>query len=174
MVPWVEEPVGEDAWSIMLVKVIDPQNLGAIIRSAAYFDIPRMYLSDGCAPLTPVVSKASAGALEFFHPRISVCRKPNGFLDAARSLGVQVLATGAAGLPHVNIQTVPPTGKRSLLLFGNEGGGLRRSILDRCGGTVNIPVAPQIQHLGLDSLNVSVAAALIMSQIRGITSRGTS
>lgn len=163
----VEQPVEGDSCAAVLVDVIDPQNLGAVIRSAAYFGIPQLYLSGGCAPLTPVVSKASAGALEFYHSRIAIVPKINRFLDTARSAGFRILATGASwGGGRVDTQEALHESRKTLVLFGNEGSGLRPSILERCDATLTIPVSSLEAHeFGLDSLNVSVAAAIVMSQM---------
>ena len=149
---------------LLLVDVSDPQNVGAIVRTAAFFACDRLFLGGNCAPLSPLVSKASAGALEYYHPQIRQVPKVGAFLDILKPEGYKIVATGTSS----EKETVNLSADKTLVILGNEGDGLRQSILDRCNRTVCIPGSPSAASLGLDSLNVSVTAALILATMKGI------
>lgn len=160
--PTVDGPEGLGKVAMLLVDIGDPQNLGAIIRSASYFGLPRLYLTDGCSHASPTVSKASAGSLEFYHHQMRICRRAGAFIDAAKQDGWLVLGTSPTledGLGEVLHDDRP-----KLVVMGSEGEGLKQSILDRCDRMVTIRGSLEAARMGLDSLNVSVAAALLLQR----------
>lgn len=159
----IKKPTRENA--LLLYRVGDPQNLGSIIRSAAYFGLSRLLLSTECAALSPVVSKASAGALEYYCSRMARVKRIHEFLDDASAAGIRVLATGQ--FPKKSI--FPITGLKgeqpNLIIFGNEGAGLPPSLVERSEASLLIPADPQALQQDLDSLNVGVAAGVVLSSL---------
>ncbi|HUF48060.1 MAG TPA: RNA methyltransferase, partial [Vicinamibacterales bacterium] len=85
-------------------------------------------------------------------------------LAAARQAGVCVLATtSAGGVPVADADLTPP----SLVLLGHEGTGLPADLVAAADGVVSIPM-----RAGVDSLNVAVAAALVLDEARRQRARG--
>jgi 21S rRNA (GM2251-2'-O)-methyltransferase len=148
--------------ALALDEVTDPQNLGSILRSAFFFGVDEVIIcSKNSAPLSPIVSKASAGALE-----VMTVRSANNLmrlLDDSKSAGWQVVGTslgeGAIALESLPLQQ--PT----ILVMGNEGHGLRQSILSKCDHKVHIPCGRGSNAL-VDSLNVSVATGVLLDHLR--------
>jgi 21S rRNA (GM2251-2'-O)-methyltransferase len=155
-------------------RVHDPMNLGAIIRSAHYFGISRILISphDTCG-LTPVVSKASSGAMELIN--ITSVKSMAACLQAARTHGWDVVGAAApeSSSLHVsrpNVKVVDcrrwQIGTPTILLLGNEGHGLSEDIEATCTQFVAIHGAhPSQLHGGVDSLNVGVAAGVLLHRI---------
>ena len=139
---------------IALDQVEDPQNVGAITRSAAFLKADGLLiLRDKAAPLSAAVSKASAGALEYF-PMIQVTNlsealeklKKNGFF-----------AAGAAWDEDSEDFRDAAVTDKMVLVLGNEGQGLRQLTRKRCDYLVHIPGDERAE-----SLNVSAAAAILI------------
>lgn len=172
-----------------LDEVTDPHNLGACLRSAWLLGVDGVVLSQrNCAPLSPAASRASAGALEHMAagpvPRIALVRNLATALQALQQVPRQpaqhssaapvwwrVLAAAAAA-DSVTACAPRQLGRREgvgqLIVLGSEGKGVRTNVLAACaGGVVAIPHArgsgAGSASLGaVDSLNVSVAAGLLM------------
>lgn len=140
---------------LFLDEVTDPGNLGAILRTAAAAGASVVLPERHAVGLTPTVSKASAGAIE----RVRVARVGNvaQFLERAKKAGFWVWGAEMGGEP---LHRADLSGD-ILLCLGAEGSGLRRLTKETCDGLVSIPMAP-----GAGSLNVSVAAALLLYEAR--------
>lgn len=148
---------------IALDQVQDPQNLGSILRSAAFFGALGVILpQDRSAQVTPAVIRASAGGAA----RVPVVRVVN----LARALR----ACADAGV--VPVGAVARDGKRPadvpgdvpvVLVLGSEGEGLRRLVREACQVLVTIP-SPG----GFESLNVGVAAGVLMHALVGRSRSG--
>jgi tRNA(Leu) C34 or U34 (ribose-2'-O)-methylase TrmL len=112
------------------------------------------------AAVTPAAVKASAGAIEL----LPVAQVTNtvAFLKQAKDTGFWVY--GAAGEARASYLQLDLTG-RVALVFGAEGRGLRPLVARTCDALAAVPIAPQV-----DSLNVSVAAALFLFEARRQTS----
>jgi 23S rRNA (guanosine2251-2'-O)-methyltransferase len=154
------EPVGLDeleagpgAVVLMLDQVTDPQNVGAILRSAAAFGAKGVILQDRHAPrFTGALAKAAAGALE----QIPVARVVNlsRALDELTDAGWRAVGlTGASGQDLADVLDGRPT----VLVLGSEGEGLRRLVSEHCDELARIPMPG-----GFESLNVSAAAAVAL------------
>lgn len=137
---------------ILLDNMDDPRNLGAIIRSAAGFNIDGVILiKDRCVGLTPSVYKTSAGAAEMI-PIARVTNSSNtinllkekGFIIVGIDLG--------SDIPCYNYKFDSP----AILVLGGESKGIRRLTLKNCDQLIKIPISEKIS-----SYNVSVAAAII-------------
>jgi 21S rRNA (GM2251-2'-O)-methyltransferase len=156
---------------LMLDSILDPGNLGAIIRSAAFFGVNAIALIDhNLAPFSPVTLKASSGAAEYMkYLRI---KKDYEFVKRSKSNGWKFAAVApeSASASRVVLDAVRlKLAERALmegpcvLMLGGEGDGLRTRLQKAADGMVGIKGAGNLNaEYGLDSLNVSVAAALMM------------
>ncbi len=145
-----------DALILLLDGITDPQNLGAILRSAEQFGVDAVLLPKRrSAGLDSRVVRASAGATAHL-PVIEGVNLAEA-VAALQSRGVWVYAADAKGTaaPQLRLE-----GKVALVM-GSEGSGVRRLVRDRCDGLISIPTRGQ-----LDSLNVSVATGILLYEIR--------
>ena len=153
--------VGSDAplW-LALDEVSDPQNLGALLRSAFFLGVDGVLVSakNSCS-LTPVVSKTSAGAMEL--SPVFAARNLPRTLEAAKESGWQVV--GAALDNSVSPSELPHT-EPTVLVLGSEGHGLRTMVQRACTALVRIPGGTSdVEDAELvDSLNVSVAGGILL------------
>lgn len=138
---------------LMLDQVTDPQNVGAIFRSAAAFGARGLVLQDRHAPpLTGALAKAAAGAIEVVpHARaVNLSRALEQLTDAGwRTVG---LAGEAEGALEAVLDARP-----TVLVMGSEGEGLRRLVAEHCDALARIAMPG-----GFESLNVSAAAAVAL------------
>lgn len=137
--------------------VTDPQNLGALLRSAEGAGVTGVVLPRHRAVhVTPAVTKAAAGAVE--HLPMAVVAGLPAALARARDRGLWVVGLDAAGedsLFDLGLATEP-----LLLVLGAEGTGLSRLARQRCDVLVRIPLRGR-----LPSLNVAAAGALALFEI---------
>jgi len=161
-----DDPSAPKIW-LVLDEVVDPQNLGALLRSAYFLfenNIGILVCSKNSAPLSPVVSAASAGALELFEGVFSTSNLPKT-LSMAREDQFQILGATMSNidaitsweLSEVEIQEDRPI----VLVLGSEGHGLRTLVARACTQFVQIPGNIDAAT-GVDSLNVSVAGGILM------------
>jgi 23S rRNA (guanosine2251-2'-O)-methyltransferase len=145
-----------DPFLVALDEVTDPQNLGAVCRTAEVAGATGVILPlRRSAEVTPAVCKASAGAVE--HLAIAQVRNLADFLaDAKRSECWCYGAAAGAKTPYRS----PDYRGGVVLVLGAEGKGLRPRVRDGCDALVALPVQGRI-----DSLNVSAAAAVLMYEI---------
>ncbi|MGF1521938.1 MAG: TrmH family RNA methyltransferase [Leptolyngbyaceae cyanobacterium] len=138
---------------IVLENLQDPGNLGTLIRTAAAVGSDGLWLSENSVDLThPKVLRASAG--QWFRVHKQVLPDVSAKLAAWKDKGCQVLATAAnSAIPYWDIDFTLPT----ILLLGNEGGGLSTELRSTATRVISIPMAPAVE-----SLNVSIAAAVIL------------
>ena len=141
---------------VALDEVTDPQNLGAVCRTAEVAGATGVILPERrSAEVTPAVCKASAGAVE--HLAIAQVRNLADFLGAAKQAECWVYgADAAARTPY----RAPDYRGGVVLVLGAEGKGLRPRVRDACDDLVALPVRGRIE-----SLNVSAAAAVLMYEI---------
>jgi 23S rRNA (guanosine2251-2'-O)-methyltransferase len=145
--------VSEAPFLVALDQVQDPQNLGAIIRSAACAGADGLIFPERrAAEVTPAVCKASAGAVE--HLPIAQVRNLADFLAGAKARGLWCY--GADGDSSLDYRKVDFSGGLVLVL-GSEGRGLRPRVAKACDGLVSLPLRGQIE-----SLSVSAAAAVLL------------
>eukprot|EP00002_Diphylleia_rotans_P037300 TRINITY_DN8320_c0_g1_i2.p1 TRINITY_DN8320_c0_g1~~TRINITY_DN8320_c0_g1_i2.p1 ORF type:complete len:329 (+),score=55.17 TRINITY_DN8320_c0_g1_i2:60-1046(+) len=145
---------------IFLDQITDPQNLGAILRSAHFLGVDMITVSrDGVSSLTPSVSKASSGASELME--IYVLPKPSETLQLLASKGWDVIGTEASSTHTTPLQNLKMT-KPTIIVFGSEGDGLRPVIKKSCTMLTTIQSQCSYDDSTVDSLNVSVAAGIIL------------
>jgi 23S rRNA (guanosine2251-2'-O)-methyltransferase len=145
------------AFLVALDGVTDPQNLGAVMRSAETAGATGMILpTHRAVGLTPAVAKAAAGALEYL-PVAFVSGVP-GALDRARRAGVWCAGLDAGG--EQSLYGLSVADAALVLVLGAEGRGLSRLARARCDVVASIPM-----HGHLGSLNVSAAAAVACTEI---------
>ncbi len=141
---------------LVLDGVTDPRNLGAVLRAAegagaSGVVVPR----DRAAGVTAAAVKASAGASE--HVRVARETNLKRAIEEMKEAGLWVYAAEAGGTPYTRLDLTGPLG----LVFGSEGRGVRRLVREACDGTVAIPLLGNV-----GSLNVSVAAAVLLYEVR--------
>lgn len=155
----------------VLDRVTDPRNLGAVARSAEGAGATGVIVpAHGAAVVTPAVARASAGAVE--HVPIAVVTNLARYLEEVK--GADLWVFGAASLENTgdgNAQSMWETDLTGgvALVLGAEGKGLRPLVRRTCDGLVSIPLSGRIE-----SLNVSVAAAVLLYEARrqrGLLSR---
>ncbi len=131
----------------------DPRNLGAICRVADAAGAHGLAITSRGSPgVTPVVCKASAGAVE--HLAVTRCDSMAGFLLEARQAGRTVVGTDPDGTVDYRAAAIPAD---AVVVLGSEGAGLRPRIAAACDTLVAIPMRGRVQ-----SLNISVAAGLVL------------
>ena len=141
---------------VALDEVTDPQNLGAVCRTAEVAGATGVILPERrSAEVTPAVCKASAGAVE--HLAIARVRNLADFLAQAKAADCWCYGAAArATTPY----RAPDYSGGVVLALGAEGRGLRPRVRDACDDLVALPVRGRI-----DSLNVSAAAAVLVYEI---------
>lgn len=154
---------------LMLDQVLDPGNLGAILRTASFLGVNAVAISKkSSASLTPVALKASAGACEAL--TLFSIEAPANFLAQSKKAGWKIYAavpaaTRSTRRKQVDLEDVetsdPLHEDPCVLVVGSEGEGLPRAIKSQADYEVNIP--NQSGSGVVDSLNVSVATALLCS-----------
>jgi 23S rRNA (guanosine2251-2'-O)-methyltransferase len=142
-----------DPLIVALDEVQDPQNVGAIARTAEVAGATGLVLPERrSAEVTPAVCKASAGAVE--HLAIARVRNLADFLADAKEAGCWCYGAAADGaVPY----TDPDYSGGMVLVLGAEGKGLRPRVAAACDALVSLPVRGRVQ-----SLNVSAAAAALL------------
>jgi predicted rRNA methylase len=149
--------VGKMAFLVVVDGVTDPQNLGALLRSAECAGVTGVVLPrHRSAHVTPTVTKVAAGAIE--HVSVAVVPGVPGALQELERLGVWTVGLDERGSePVFNLQL----GDRPVaLVIGAEGRGLAPLTRQRCDVLARIPL-----HGSIDSLNVSAAGAVAMFEV---------
>ena len=138
---------------VILDEIEDPHNLGAIIRSAAASGFGLIIIPErNSASVTDTVIKVSAGTVF----KIKIARVKNIANSILRMKKEGFWITGADIDGNSDYASYDYTGK-SAIVIGNEGRGMRKLVKEKCDDTVRIELSN-----GVESLNASVAAALIL------------
>lgn len=146
---------GEPPLIVLCDGVTDPYNLGAIIRCAECCGAHGLIIPKRrAAGLTPLVTKASAGAIE--HLAVAKVANIAAAVEQLKEAGVWVYAAEADGSGLYETDLTGPVA----LVMGSEGNGVSQIVRKSCDGVVSIPIYGRV-----NSFNVSTAAAIILSEI---------
>ncbi|HUI64309.1 MAG TPA: 23S rRNA (guanosine(2251)-2'-O)-methyltransferase RlmB [Bacteroidota bacterium] len=147
------EAKGEKGLILILDEIEDPQNLGALIRSAECCAVHGVvFPKHHAASVTSTVIKASAGATE--HMMMAEVTNIVNTIDQVKKAGYWTVGLASdGGKTFSEIDYTTP----SAIVVGNEGKGIRRLVREHCDYLVHIPMYGR-----LDSFNASVAGALVM------------
>lgn len=144
-------PEGDRRPVVVLDQITDPQNIGAIFRTAAAFGARAAIVQERrTPPLSGALAKAAAGAVETL-PCVKAVNISRA-LEALQDLGYY--CAGLAGEGAQPISSLPKDRPIALVL-GAEGAGLRQLVGQTCDGLFRIPI-----DASMESLNVSTAAAV--------------
>jgi len=146
--------LGKGGFVVALDNVLNPHNIGALLRSAAYFGATGMLVgSDVERSLTPATVRIAEGGAE--HVPVCFVSDMSDALDRLTSAGAEIVGADAhEGLPLAETHFAA----RSVLVLGSERSGLSSNVHKRCTKRVRIAGAGHIE-----SLNVSVAAGIVMA-----------
>lgn len=148
----VAKQKNESPFIVILDKITDPMNLGAIIRSAACAGAHGVIVQQHRAVgLTPSAVRASAGAVE--HVKVARVTNINQTIRDLRKMGVWIYASDSKGEDYRKVNF----SGACALVIGSEGEGVSQLTLELSDKTVSIPMSGVI-----DSLNASVAAGILM------------
>lgn len=146
----------KEKFIVALENISDPGNLGTILRSCDWFGIKSVILSNDCAELyNPKVVRASMGAV--FNIKIVENIDLIGEIHELKNNGFTINVADMNGIDY----TQADWNRKSLIVFCNEANGPTKELINLCDTKITIPKKGKI-----DSLNVSAAAAVILSQIK--------
>jgi 23S rRNA (guanosine2251-2'-O)-methyltransferase len=144
------------AFLLVLDGVTDPQNLGALVRSAHALGAQGVVIpKDRAAGVTPAAFKAAAGALE--HCPVARVTNLSRALDQMKERGIWTVAFAAEG--ERDLATIDLTVPIALVL-GSEGEGVRPLVRKTCDHVARIPMAGKV-----GSLNVAAAGAVALYEV---------
>jgi len=150
----IAEERGEPPLIAIADGITDPYNLGALIRCAEGLGAHGLIIPKRRAVgLTPLVSKASAGAIE--HLAVAKVTNLAQTVKMLQERGVWVYAAEAGGSDYDKTNFRGPCA----LIFGSEGDGVSALLKERCDGIVSIPMKGKV-----NSFNVSTAAAILLAE----------
>jgi len=145
---------GEDPLIVIADGIVDPYNLGALIRCAEGAGAHGLIIPKRRAVgLTPIVSKASAGAVE--HLAIAKVSNIASTIEDLKKKGVWTYAAEADGTAYYDTDFSGP----AALVFGSEGDGIGENVKKKCDFIVSIPMYGHV-----NSLNVSTAASVLLCE----------
>lgn len=146
----------EQPFLLILDEIEDPQNLGALIRTAECAGIHGAVIpKHHAASVNQTVAKTSAGASEY----LPVAKVVNiaATLDELKQKGLWIVGTDAAAEKfYTEVDCTTPIA----LVIGNEGRGIRQLVKEKCDFLVKIPLYGKVE-----SLNASVAGALVIYEV---------
>lgn len=149
----IPQKKAEVPFFVVLDGVEDPQNFGAILRTAEAAGVHGVIVrARRAVGLTPAVAKASAGAIEY----VPVARVANisQTIETLRKHDIWVVGIDVAGtVGYTGVDFTLPTA----IVIGGEGEGISALVKERCDVLASIPMKGKIS-----SLNASVAAAVVM------------
>ena len=154
----IEEIFDEEIKRVVILdKIEDPHNFGAIIRTAEAVKMDYIIIqSKGQAQISPVVAKIASGALE--HVKIVVVQNLNNAVSKMKENGFWIIGSSLDGAEEFT--DIDPKLNYGVIV-GNEGVGISYQLKQNCDFMVKIPMIGQV-----NSLNVSVAAALLMYKLK--------
>ena len=147
---------GESALVLALDEITDPHNLGAILRSADQFSAALIIVPERrSASANETVIRISSGAAQYV--TMSTVTNLARELDVLKDYGFWVYGADMNGESSYETKF----SKRTVIVMGSEGSGMRSLVRTKCDHMLSIPMSGHI-----DSLNVSVAAGILMYEYR--------
>ena len=141
---------------LILDQVTDPQNIGAIIRSAVAFETLALIVQDKNSPLeSGAMDKAAAGMIE----HLPIVRVTNLSRAIEKLKEAGFWSVGMDGYAKTTLDKLDSSGKTAIIM-GSEGKGMRRLVEENCDISVRLPISPLTE-----SLNVATAAAIALYEI---------
>ncbi len=150
---------GEDlgGYLVLLDDVIDPQNVGSLIRTAHLSGASGVIVpKDRAAQVGPAVTRASAGATEY----LPIAQVTNVAQTLEKLKEEEFWIVGADGASPTPLFAYEFTDHLHVIVLGGEGAGIRRLVREKCDTLLSIPMSGEV-----GSYNVSVAGAIFMSEI---------
>lgn len=148
--------ISEKAIVLVLDGIQDPRNFGALIRSAEIFGVKGIIIPErNAVKINETVIKTSTGAIEY----VDIVKVTNisDALERLKKLGFWIYGAEGDGNKYYYEEKYP---NYTALVMGSEGFGIRKRVKDTCDVLVKIPM-----HGKINSLNVSVAGGIILSEI---------
>ena len=138
---------------LVLDQVVDPRNIGAILRSAAAFNAEAVIVAAAHAPSeTGALAKAACGALEVV-PFVRVNNLSRA-LETLKKKGFWIYGLDGYATAVLSEEKLP---NKTAFVLGSEGDGMRRLTTQNCDYTIKLPMSNKVE-----SLNVSNAAAIAL------------
>ena len=150
--------------TLALDGIQDPGNLGTIIRTCDWFGVHTIICSQDTADCyNPKVVQATMGALARVDVRYT--NLPD-YLHSASEQGCSIIGTTLDGINLYDFQT--PGSDNEIIVMGNEGNGISEAVRAELTTSVRIPTYPANKKASdvVESLNVSIATAIILAQLR--------
>jgi 23S rRNA (guanosine2251-2'-O)-methyltransferase len=143
---------------VVLDNVIDPRNMGAIIRSSAIYGVNGIIINKNhCSPITEVVHRTSSGGSDLL--KVYMVSNLINCIKALQDFGIEVI-----GLSEHSDQTIDQLSfSGAALILGSEEKGIREKTLLNCDYKINL-----VRNDKINSLNVAVAAGIALSEIKKI------
>ena len=138
---------------VALDTIQNPDNLGAISRTAEALGLDGMVICGGCDIYNPKALRASMGAL--FRLPVHICQNLEEELEKCEKMGINTFAT-VPDRDAKNVVTVDFS-KGGMCIIGNEGNGVSKDIIEKCTERITIKMDGRAE-----SLNASAAASIIM------------
>ena len=155
--PSVKELCENKSRIVILDKVMNPTNVGAIIRSAAALGMDAVVLTPGSSdPLYRRAARVSMGTVF----QIEWTFSKSDSLDEIKALGFKTVAMALKDNSLSIDDPILAEEKKLAVIMGTEGDGLSDNIISDCDYTVKIPM-----YHGVDSLNVAAASAVAFYQL---------
>ncbi|WP_395794285.1 TrmH family RNA methyltransferase [Aquimonas sp.] len=157
-------PAQQPVRLLWLDGVGNPHNLGAVLRSAAHFGVSAVLLPpDSELGLSAAAARIAEGGAEYV-PLVYADGEVDGDSEAAQTqalaqlaaAGFKTLATLPKGAPSIYAAELP---ERALFVFGAEGDGMQRAMIDRCDARISIPGSGKVE-----SLNIATAVAVVLAE----------
>lgn len=153
VVGWASRTKGP-AVLVLLEDVKNPHNLGAILRVCAHFGVPFVLAAGETPALSPAAMRTAEGGAE--HCAVVPCGSGVEVLETLRALGFVLVATSS----HTDKSVAHELPPRAIVMFGSEGEGLSKKLLDRADVAVKIPGSG-----ALESLNVACASSVVLWEL---------
>ena len=153
------EKLNEISVVVVLDNITDPYNIGSIMRSCSLFKCNTIILPKNNAPnITPTLSKASSGAIETVN-FVKVTNMKRS-LQELKKLGYWIYGLDSGAESNFKINDLS---KKSVLVFGSEGKGIRELVKKECDEIIQIKMKNNLKF-EIDSLNVSNATSIALYQ----------